>query len=321
MTTATLAPSMYSTQVPNFQTAWDSTSLGLLKECPKKYHYQIILGYQSRGFNIHLFFGQAYHSALEHYDHCRSKGGDHEAALRAAVLQALTYTWINRNPDGTGGEPWESGDNYKNRYTLCRSIVWHCEQYRDSPWLTVQLASGKPAVELSFRFEAMEVAAEPILLCGHMDKLVHSPATGIRMVQDHKTSKNALDARYFQQYSPHNQFSLYTIAGRVVLGDRCDGVLVSAAQIGVGFTRFAMQPVARPQGVLNEWLQDTNYWISQARKYAESNHWPMNDKSCGNYGGCAFARVCKVSPSHRKAHLDADFVPFEWNPLKVRGDI
>lgn len=319
----TVQPStnMWSAAVPLFPIAWDSTMLGLLKECPKKFYYQIILGYQPRGFNVHLFFGQAYHSALEHYDHARSAGLDHEAGLRAAVRRALAYTWIDRNLDGTGGKPWDSEDSYKNRTTLVRSVIWHCEHYRNSPWQTVQLASGKPAVELSFRFEALEVAGESILLCGHMDKLVHSEAINKTFVADHKTSKNQLDARYFSQYTPHNQFSLYTIAGRVVLGDRCEGVLVSAAQIGVGFTRFALQPVGRPQAVLDEWLSDATYWISQAREFAQRNHWPMNDKSCSNYSGCSFARICKVSESHRKAHLQADFAPFNWNPLVVRGDI
>ena len=30
--------SSFSTEIPNLQLAWDSTSLGLLKECPRKYY-------------------------------------------------------------------------------------------------------------------------------------------------------------------------------------------------------------------------------------------------------------------------------------------
>jgi hypothetical protein len=316
---ATQAPSQFSTQVPGWQTAWDSTSLGLLKECPRKYYYQMILGYQPRGLSIHLFFGLCYHSALEHYDHARAAGQDHEAATLAAVRRALTQTWIEQE-DGSMG-PWESGDSYKNRYTLVRSVVWHCDHFRNLPFRTVILHNNKPAVEYSFRFEAMEIAGESILLCGHMDALVEQQQTGIRYVKDHKTTKNALDAKFFKGFTPHNQFTLYTIAGGVVLGDKCEGVLVSGAQIAVGFTRFQLQPVARPQAILEEWLRDTQYHVAQARHFAETDHWPLNDKACGNYGGCAFQSICKVSPSHRKAHLDADFAKWHWNPLEVRGDI
>lgn len=316
----TPAARLWSLQVPAWPVAWDSTMLGLLKECPRKFYYQMVLGYQPKGLSIHLFFGQVYHAALEHYDHARAAGADHDVATLAAVRHALVATWIE-DPETGELDPWESGDSYKNRYTLVRSVVWHCDHFRDLPFTTVLLHNGKPAVEYSFRFEAMEVASEPVLLCGHMDALVEQPSTGLRYVKDHKTTRNALDARFWKQFTPHNQFSLYTIAGGIVLADKCEGVLVSGAQIAVGFTRFALQPVARPQAVLDEWLRDTAYWIGQAREFAARDHWPLNDKACSNYMGCAFQSVCKVSPSHRKAHLFADFAKWEWNPLVVRGDV
>jgi hypothetical protein len=50
------------------QFAWDSTSLGYLKECPRKYYYTMIEGWRGRGESVHLRFGQEYHAALEHYD-------------------------------------------------------------------------------------------------------------------------------------------------------------------------------------------------------------------------------------------------------------
>ena len=37
----------------NIQFAWDSTSLGLLKTCPRLYYYTIIEGYAPRGESIH----------------------------------------------------------------------------------------------------------------------------------------------------------------------------------------------------------------------------------------------------------------------------
>ncbi len=43
--------------------------------------------------------------------------------------------------------------------------------------------------------------------------------------------------------------------------------------------------------------------------------------NCGNYGGCAFAKVCAVSPSHRKAWLESDFMHWHWDPTVARGDV
>lgn len=345
---------MWSSTIPNFQVAWDSTSLGLLKECPRKYQYQIILHKQSRGLNVHLTFGLLYHAALERYDHSRAAGGTHDQALHSMVRYALTAsgTWSVERGDGerveltphtaadgeldftdeTGAQlgrpsipiftPWPSTDPIKNRYTLLRSVVWNVETFQASQLETVILSNGKPAVELSFKFSAFEVASEPITLCGHMDKLVRQKGTDYVWVQDHKTTKAQLDARFYGQFSPHNQFTLYTIAGKVVLDQpNCQGVMVRGAQIGVGFTRFGERPIPRAPAVLNEWLEDTQYWITQAHKFAVENHWPQNDKSCGNYGGCSFAKVCSVSPTHRPAWLAQDFADWTWDPTVARGDI
>lgn len=310
-------PDMWSPTIPNFPLFWDSTMLGLLKECPKKFHYQIILGFQPKGLNVHLYFGQLFHAGLERYEHARAAGQDHDAATLAMVKWTMEASGL-RDEDGTW-TPWESGDPIKNRYTLVRSLVWRVEDRLASPLATVILANGKPAVELSFRFHAFDLGSEPITFCGHLDRLVHFEAAN--WVEDHKTTKGALDARFFASFTPHNQFSLYTIAGRVVLGDKCQGVMVAGVQVGVGFTRSAVRSVPRPAPVLDEWLADAQWWITQARSMALANHWPMNDKSCGNYFGCAFAKVCGVSPHHRPSWLKMDFDPWTWNPLILRGDV
>jgi hypothetical protein len=41
------------------QWAWSSTTLGLAKECKRKYYYAQILGYRNVGNNPHIIFGHA----------------------------------------------------------------------------------------------------------------------------------------------------------------------------------------------------------------------------------------------------------------------
>ena len=50
-------------------------------------------------------------------------------------------------------------------------------------------------------------------------------------VMDHKTTITTPSQYYFNQYEPHNQMTLYTIAGQVVLNAPIKGVIVRAAQI------------------------------------------------------------------------------------------
>lgn len=312
--TVTPAPRPFSEVTPNFQLVWDSTSLGWFKTCPRYYYYQMILGYAPKSKSIHLTFGGWYASGVELYAKARAEGQDHNDAVLAMVKWAMGVT-------GTRDEagvftPWESGDQFKNRYTLIRSLVWNVDDREHSPWRTVILANGKPAVELSFKFEAFTVGDETIYLSGHMDEVVEND--GRTWVKDDKTTKGAVDANYFRHWTPNNQMSLYSIAGKVILNRPVSGVLVRATQIQVGFNRFNTQQVPRPEPILTEWLADAKYWIERARECAINNHWPMNDTACTNYMGCAFQRVCSVSPSHRKAWLAEDFVKFTWNPLVER---
>ena len=273
---------------------------------------------------IHLVFGGLYASGVERYAHARASGADHDTATRTMVRWAMENSG-SRDSDNNW-TPWSPGDhkdaNIKNRYTLLRSLVWNVEDRRDSPFQTVILANGKPAVELSFNFHAFDLDGEAITLSGHLDELLSNTLHKDEYwVKDDKTTKGPIDAAYFRQYSPHNQMSLYSIAGQVILDKPVAGVLVRAAQIGVNFTRFNTQQVSRPKAVLTEWLADTQLWIRQAKEYAKADHWPMNDKSCGNYGGCPFQRVCSVSPTHRAAWLREDFEKREWNPLDARGSV
>jgi hypothetical protein len=309
------APSPFSLTVPNFQTSWDSTSLGWYKKCPKYYQYTMLQGWISRSKSIHLIFGGWYASGVERYAHARATGMSHEDATIHMVRWVLENSGV-RESDGTF-IPWDSGDTLKNRYTLVRSLVWNVEDRLGTPFQTLILANGRPAVELSFDFPLFELEGEVISYSGHMDEVV--TFENHEWVKDDKTTKNALDANYRQTFSPDNQMSGYTIAGKIVLARPVQGVLVRAAQIGVNFNRFTTFPVPRPQAVLDEWTKDAQIVIARAREDAVRGHWPMNDKACF---GCEFRRVCSVSHSHRAAWLKDDFLQRPpWNPLEARGDV
>lgn len=308
------APSPFSPTTPNLQVAWDSTSLGLFKDCARKYYFSILLQWSPKAKSHHLTFGGLYASGVERYAHLRSRGLPHDAAVLGVVRWVLEASG-SRSESGEW-LPWESGDATKNRYTLVRTLVWSFEEHEHSPFRTVQLANGKPAVELSFNFPAFELDGEMISLAGHLDQVVE--LDGKLWVLDDKTSGSALSASYFARYTPDNQMSLYSIAGKVILDRPIAGVLVRAAQIGVNFARFATAQVTRPPAVLDEWMADVKAWVRLAKTYALANHWPGNDKHCVM---CDFRRVCAVSPSHRAAWLKEDFTKRPWNPLQVRGDI
>lgn len=311
------APSPF---LPNtaVQYAWDSTSLSYIKQCPRLYQYIMIDGWSSKEESVHLRFGQEYHQALQEYDGLRAKDEDHEDALRQVILDLMIRTHEWDVDEGT------KAGNYKNKRTLRQLVIDYTDKFQDDPAKTHILQDGKPAVELSFRFEldwGPKASNQPYLLCGHLDRVVEFQDN--LFVMDHKTATNTLTDHYFKQFEPNNQMTLYTLASQIVLSSPIKGVIIAAAQILLEApNRFVRNFTFRTQDQLEEWTKDLRYWLTLAESYATANYWPMNDTACDKYGGCRFRDVCSKSPGVRERWLASDFAKQEpedrWNPLKPR---
>lgn len=311
----------YSPYLPGtkIQYCWDSTSLGLLKTCPRLYQYTMLDGWASRDESIHLRFGQEYHSALEEYDRLRADQESHEDSIHATVHSLLQRTW-----DWSVDQSTKAG-RYKNRDTLVGLVVDYLDHFADDPATTYIKSDGDPAVELSFRFELDWGPAwspgQPYLLAGHLDRVVEF--NGQLLVMDRKTTTTTLSAYYFSQYEPHNQMTLYTLAGRHILAAPIRGVIIDAAQILLEKPNaFARGFTYRTDDQLGEWIEDLQTLLTINEAYAEADHWPMNDTACDRFGGCKFREICSKSPSVRERFLANDFDKLEekdrWNPLRSR---
>lgn len=296
------------------QWAWDSTSLGWFKECPRKYQYHMLEGWRSKGEAIHLEYGILYHEALEMYELYKFQGCDHDYAVRQVTSDVLSRTWRD-------GKPWRAAidlqsddkSSLKNRENLVRTVVWYLDKFKDDPAKTLMHpATGKPMIELHFQFEI----GDGYSLCGYLDRIAEFQ--GQPFVMDRKTTTSTLGSYYFEQYDPDNQMSLYTVASQVAFKTPVKGVIIDAAQIAVGFSRFVRHFVFKTPDQIDEWMYDLKTWLAQAQMFAERGYWPQNDKSCHKYGGCPFREVCSKSPSVRDKFLESGFERHEWNPLTPR---
>ena len=298
------------------QYAWDSTSLEYMKRCPRLYYYEMIAGWKASGENIHLRFGLEYHQGLHDYELAKAAGADHEEAVLQTVKQLLIriHEW---DP-----EPHTKSEENKSRSNLVRTVIWYLDHYKDDPAKTVMLSNGKPALEVSFRFNLEHVAdfgnaKYNYVLCGHLDRIVEYE--GSTFVMDRKTTASTPSNYYFDQFDPHNQMSLYSLAGRIVLNSPLRGVIIDTAQVAVGFSRFVRSFTLRGEEQLTEWLHDLQYIFAAAETYAAEEYWPMNDTSCDKYGGCRYREICRIPKSVRRNFLESNFIKGKpWNPLEVR---
>ena len=316
----------------SIQYAWDSTSLGYLKTCPRMYQYIMIEGWGSRDESIHLRFGIEYHTALQDYAVARARGTTHEDALHETVrlLHGRVFDWLPDRNTRAG--------KYKNRESIVGLVIDYLDHFVDDPAETFILDDGRPAVELSFRFELdwgpigyqqsleegklkTEFNKQSYLLSGHLDRVVNFADS--LYVMDRKTSLSTLSSYYFNQWSPSNQMTLYTLAGKIMLNSPIKGVIIDAAQVLLEKPNsFQRGFTYRTDDQLDEWLVDLRYWLHSAETYATNSYWPQNDTSCDKFGGCKFREVCSRSPQVREQYLKATFDKLEpderWNPLRSR---
>ena len=326
-TAPALSPYLPGTKV---QFAWDSTSLGYIKTCPRLYQYIMIEGWGSSEESVHLRFGIEYHQALQEYDISKAEGAKHDEAVRHTLRNLLTRTF------DWDTDPTTKAGKYKNRASLVRTVLWYLDKFADDPAKTYILQDGTPAVELSFRFELdwgpaakhqEKGKAQPYMVSGHLDRVVEFG--GDLYFMDRKTSTTTLSDFYFAQFNPNNQMSLYSNAARIILQNPIKGVIIDAAQVmldidklGIPGARFVRSFTYRTTAQLDEWMRDLRYWLTLAEAYAAQDYWPMNDTACDKFGGCRFREICGKSPQVREQFLKAHFTQLppeeRWNPLKPR---
>jgi hypothetical protein len=303
----------------NIQFAWDSTCLGYIKACPRLYQYIIIEGYVPRDDSIHLRFGAEFHSAIQDYENFRADGLQFEDAVLETVRNLLSRIrdW---DPD-----PTLKAFTHKNKNQLLHLVIAYLDNYRDDPCETFLLNNGRPAVELSFRFDLdfgpTTCGDQLYMLCGHLDRVVTYQDD--LFVLDHKTTQTTPTDYFFAGFAPNNQMTLYTYGGKVVLDTPLAGVMIEAAQVcNDAPMKFVRRPTYRSDEYIDEWLDDLEWHLVAAESYAKANYWPQNDTSCGMYGGCKFREVCSKPAAVRERFLRSDFtkLPQEerWNPLKSR---
>ena len=273
---------------PNVQRAWSPSSLDTLQSCARKYYYKYVLGIEGDFEKPAPVFGRYFHDCAGRYRAALLRGEPEDQAVDEAVSHALEL-----------GHGWE-GDKTRNKFTLTRALIWYFEHYKNDDMKILELADGRPAIEVSFKIALPLISpdGEPYLLSGFIDGLVHT--FGMNTVQEMKTTGYTLGDRYYEFFKNSNQVSAYTMAGHVFFGDQIQGLMIDAVQTAVTMTEFGRHFEKRSPARLEEWIQTTVWWIKQAERYVDEDNWPMNLSACNHYGGCPFRNdVCSQTPKMR----------------------
>lgn len=291
----------------------DNTSLSMFKECPQKYFLGIEQGYRTKSAAPPLLFGKIFHDCLEFFERMAIILPREDAlrlTIRKAVADARPLAALQ--------------DDKRNKVSLLRALIWYEMAYANDEMKTVILSDGRPAVELSFRLEfPLKLynwetdEEEGVIYCGHIDKIVEYNNQLLAM--EHKHTVSTLGDYYYDRYVFSSQISGYVMAIRVIWGMDAVGAVIDSTALGVTFARFGRRVASRVADHIEEWIEDTAYWIKQVYEAKKNQHYPRNTESCSKYGGCQFKEYCFVRPSARPAILASDFRVEKWDPMKPRG--
>ena len=312
----------FSEETPGLQLVWDSSSLTPLMTCQYLYYLKNICGWVPHGNHrsVHLIFGILYTSGCEEYDKARAAGEKHRPALRAAVRRVLRMAG-ERQEDGTWLS-WNSPDPNKNLPNCVRTLILYLDsQKMDKSISTVQFADGSAAVEKRFAIGLpfSSEAGEEFTLCGYLDRIVKFGAE--KYIADHKTTKGALDDRYFKNFDYSLQMYVYSLAGRIAFDEEIKGVLIEGAQAAVGFSSVKRGMSPRNDYQLAQLLPILKFWTRVAETCAKEGYWAKNYTACTHYGGCDYRDHCHAKHDKQaSAILRSKFKRASWDPTRDRED-
>lgn len=303
----------------------DNSGLGIIKQCPRKAYYKLVLRRTPAGARPALDFGKAIHAALEG----PVSGLTFGAALHEALEHAdKTEPSVERAMEAldkafAGMEVPE--DEYRTLGRAREVIAAYIKEWAGDK-LRV-LSVEKPFCVPLGRIEG--VIAEPVYVfwAGKIDKIALNHNDTLWVV-DHKTGAKEGEKDHMS-WENASQFKGYVFAmeqslpGRKVEGAIIDRIIVRPPTATITKktkprNQFFRIPVRFSPETIVEWQQDTLRHISTWLTYCRDESFPMNDGSCADYGGCPFWNVCTVSDhSCRSSILNGlDFKNDEWDPLK-----
>jgi len=299
----------------------DSTKLGCYMQCPRKYFYQYLLGWQPREPNIHLVFGTAWHLAAEHL----LKEQYAESSVEGA--QFAFFNYFREYFDSSRDRDFEP----KSMANALASIASYAKKFKSDvvnySCLGTEIAGVVmigPKHPMAFRIDAI-LEEQNYSLGGHNQVII----------LDHKTSQRRM--YYWQdEWKMSTQILLYIHVANCIHGMN-EGIVKGARIRGAFFykakpTEYEEAPVYRTLSQMQAWLTSTrahyDLLMSDMRillnddsvEHDEMEAFPMNEKSCFLYNRpCEFFDFCSAdgwaNPLRKCERTPQSFKVRQWNPL------
>lgn len=247
--------------------------LNLIQSCSRAAYYYGILGYSSSSKPDYLVKGEIAHKILEE----RYKGtpeGDCISLLRNEIINSQVGV--------------ETGEE------MVLTLRDYFSYYPDTHLEVLE-------VEKSFSVIMHEDEETLILLEGRIDLIANHKTFDRKVVIDHKTSM-----KFNSPSVLNNQYAAYCFATGV--NDAMENMIIWGRPKKSSFdpsTKFHRTSLQYTPEFLEEWRQNSVFWVLNFHHQVQGGYFPPNYKSC-NY--CNFKSVCQYADEDtRQKMLESGF--------------
>ena len=278
-----------------FPSIISSHILADFRSCPTKCARSHFQEWKPKLQSIHLHAGGAFAKGLEVTRRSFYEQGKGVEDSVSDGVRALLVAYGDFDAQG----------HAKSAERMAEALVFYFGKWplgADKP--PYKFANGSLGIEFAFATPlpfAHPVTQEPILYSGRADMICD--VDGAPWVEDDKTATQ-LGNSWLNQWRLRSQFTGYCWsaqqAGIEVKGVNVRGVSILKTSYG-----NAEGIYARPQWMIDQWLEQVIRDLTRMEQAWESGKWDLNlDEACASYGGCEFLESCESSS------------PMSWLPMQ-----
>lgn len=286
----------------------DSSAQKELKRCPRAFFLRYVLGFTSRDTAIYFAFGTAYHKFREVTEKAYAKATkpiqSYELLIAEGIIAGIKSWGVTQDPPPNGDYYWLN----KNRLILTMQTAGrHWKREKEIGKIEV-LETEQP-----FNIELPNGVSRS----GRFDNIIKF--NGKVWGRDFKSTTQEM--KWFERgLQPNDQFLGYTVAQRLLTGEKVRGQLVEV----VSNPRPAKKdgdtlkdPVIETKTVeytdsqIEEWMEGQIYWEKIRDMYREADYYPQNEGACFR---CIFHSVCRLSSEPQQMlHLKSNYKVEVWD--------
>ena len=304
---------IFSESNPSLRLVWDATTLAAFMLDPLTYYWKYVQGYRSREPSVDLLWGTAWDRSMAYYHNLRGRY-DRKRALEESIAFTIEHA-RKVDLDAVAAESKYKARK-KNLATLIRSLVWYDDEHGDYDIYEPHFAQPTQ-VRLPLPMTTLD--GEQYWMVANYDQIVQDRIDGQLWVGERKSTTDTIGAKYWEQFDPCVQTSVYDWACSQSTAEPIVGVLMEAVQTAVGFSRFAHHEIRRTPQQRALWEKTMCYWIRQAEYITRDDCWEVAANVAGQRWESATRRIQRRSPAVWEGLLKSEMIKREpWNPLEVQ---